>query len=80
MLTLPRYHLKQALRDYGNVPYRAAEITRTTFLLVNVLERIGDPSAAETRRGAENELLELSLKTGRRLKEDDLDDIVAFWS
>ena len=70
----------QSLANYSNRSHYAAEITRTTFLLAKILEDLGDASAAETRKGAEYNLLEISIRRGRRLRQDDLDSVVAAWS
>ena len=71
--------LIQSLSDYGNRSHYAAEIARTSVLLTDVLESMHDKEAVETGEGASYELMELSLKTGRRLKEEDLGDLVAYW-
>jgi len=70
----------QSLAHYSNRSYHASEINRTTFQLAKVLEALGDNQAEETRKKAESELLDLSLKKGRRLKEEDLEGIVATWA
>ena len=70
----------QSLAHYSNRSYHASEIIRTTFQLAKVLQELGDTSAEETRKKAELELLDLSLKKGRRLKEEDLEEIVATWA
>ena len=72
--------LLESLAIYGNRSYLAAEITWTSFLLVRVLEELKDPIADETRKSAQYELLELSMKLGRRLDERDLEECLASWA
>ena len=71
---------KEALSIYGNRSYFAAETTWTSYLLANVLTKLNDPIAAKVRKAAEYELLELSLKLGRRLTERDLTGCLSFWA
>ncbi len=72
--------LRQALRDYGTESFRAAETTRALFNLADVLDSLGDDAAVETRGRAHEKLLELSLEAGRRLKAEDVQDMVSFWA
>ena len=62
----------QALSIYGNATHHLDVITWTSLALAHVLEDLKDPTAKETRIGAEYELAEFSLKVGRRVKEEEV--------
>ena len=71
---------EQSISDYADRPYYAAEICRTKFYLVRTLEQLNDSRAPERRKKAEQRLLELSLKNGKRYVEADLENLVSLWA
>ena len=76
-----RSSYKTALKIYSDRSYYALEIANTTFKLADVLSLLNQYEEAKSlRRKAEASLLEVGRKRGRRIKREDLDGLVAFWS
>ena len=70
----------EALAIYGNRRQYAAEITWTSFLYSDVVEMLQEPRAPEARVAADHELVEFSLKIGRKVKKEDLEDFLPPWA
>lgn len=81
---LDRKHLGDALRIFGNRSQLRAEYCRALFKRSLLLDRYGKYEAAgrekELSRKLYRELYPRATTTTDALTEDDVDNIVAFWS
>ena len=70
----------KALNTYRKNGLQTAEILWTLFALIKVLKASNSASLEETRDQAQHELLEYSVKLGRRLEEGDIERYLPAWA